>query len=43
MYRRMDPNSIIEDLRYQSLVAKVAQKIGIKLSIQCAVRFGMAD
>ena len=43
MYRLMDLNSIIEDLRYQSHVAKVAQKTGIKLSIQCAVGFWMAD
>ena len=43
MYRLMDLNSIIEDLSYQSHVAKVAEKTGIQLSIGRALGFRMAD
>ena len=43
MYFLMDLNNIIEDLRYQSHVAKVAQKTGIKLSIGRVLGFRCAS
>ena len=42
MYPLMDLESFIDDLRYQSQVAKVAKKTGILLSIGRAVGFRCA-